>query len=119
MRTRRVRRRPRAQTRQELLEAAARVFARRGFHGASVEAVSEEAGYSTGALYSNFGGKEDLFLALWEERIDRRRRELREVIARSGGPSAGLGPAAANVVEQMGRERDWFLLYLEFLLHAA
>jgi AcrR family transcriptional regulator len=115
----RVRRRPRAETRRELLDAAARVFARRGFHGASVEEVSEEAGFSTGALYSNFAGKEDLFLALWEERIERRRRELREVIARSGGPSAGLAPAAADVVEHMGRERDWFLLYLEFLLHAA
>jgi AcrR family transcriptional regulator len=115
----RVRRRPRAETRRELLDAAARVFARRGFHGASVEQVSEEAGFSTGALYSNFAGKEDLFLALWEERIERRRRELREVIARSGGPSAGLAPAAADVVEHMGRERDWFLLYLEFLLHAA
>jgi AcrR family transcriptional regulator len=115
----RVRRQPRAQTRQELLDAAARVFARRGFHGASVEAVSEEAGFSTGALYSNFNGKEDLFLALWEERIRRRRRELRDVIERSGGPRAGLGPAAANVVEHMETERDWFLLYLEFLLHAA
>jgi AcrR family transcriptional regulator len=95
------------------------VFARRGFHGASVEEVSEEAGFSTGALYSNFKGKEDLFLALYEERIERRRRELREVIERSGGPSEGLAPAAADVVEHMRRERDWFLLYLEFLLHAA
>ena len=115
----RVRRRPRAETRRELLDAAARVFARRGFHGASVEEVSDEAGFSTGALYSNFDGKEDLFLALWEERIERRRRDLREVIARSGGPSEGLAPAAADAVEHMGRERDWFLLYLEFLLHAA
>jgi AcrR family transcriptional regulator len=95
------------------------VFARRGFHAASVEEVSEEAGFSTGALYSNFEGKEDLFLALYEERIERRRRELHEVIENAGGASPGLAPAAADAVERMSSERDWFLLYLEFLLHAT
>lgn len=115
----RVRRRPRAETRRELLDAAARVFARQGFHGASVEAVSDEAGFSRGALYSNFKGKGDLFLALWEERIERRRRELRRVMQSAGGPKAGLDPAAANVTQALGRERDWFLLYFESVLHAA
>jgi AcrR family transcriptional regulator len=115
----RVRRRPRAETRRELLDAAARVFARHGLHGASVEAVSEEAGFSRGALYSNFKSKEDLFLALWEERIDRRRRELREVMQRAGDPAAGLGPVSANVTQALARDRDWFLLYFEFALHAA
>jgi AcrR family transcriptional regulator len=115
----RVRRQPRAQTRKELLDAAARVFARRGFHGATVEAVSEEAGFSTGAVYSNFESKEELFLSLYEERIQRRRRELREAVERSGGGSAGLASAAANVGEVFRREREWFLLYFEFSLHAA
>src|ERR687893_2439342 len=115
----RVRRRPRAETRRELLDAAARVFARQGFHGASVEQVSEEAGFSTGALYSNFEGKEELFLALYEERIRRRRRELREVVGGSSGPAEGLEAVGANVAELMSSDRDWFLLYFEFLLHAA
>jgi AcrR family transcriptional regulator len=119
MRSERVRRRPRAETRRDLLDAAARVFARRGLHGASVEAVSEEAGFSRGALYSNFKSKEDLFLALYEERIERRRRELREVMKRAGGPAAGLAPASANVMQSLEREREWFLLYFEFALHAA
>jgi AcrR family transcriptional regulator len=119
MRSERVHRRPRAETRRELLDAAARVFAGQGFHGASVEAVSEEAGFSRGALYSNFKSKEDLFLALYEERIERRRRELREVMQRAGGPAAGLVPASANVTQALGRDRDWFLLYFEFALHAA
>jgi AcrR family transcriptional regulator len=119
MTVQRLRRRPRAETRKELLDAAARVFARQGLHGTSVEAVAEDAGFSRGALYSNFKGKEDLFLALYEERIERRRRELRGVIQSAGGPKAGLGPAAANVTEALGRERDWFLLYFEFALHAA
>jgi AcrR family transcriptional regulator len=95
------------------------VFARRGFHAASVEEVAEAAGFSTGALYSNFKSKEELFLRLYEERIQRRRRELREVIERAGGPEAGLAPAAANFMEVLRGEREWFLLYFEFLLHAA
>src|ERR671914_2229219 len=115
----RVRRQPRAQTRQDLLDAAARVIARRGLHGASVEAVSEEAGFSTGALYSNFESKEELFLSLYEERIQRRRRELREAVERSGGSAPGLASAAENVGEVFRRGRDWFLLYFEVSLHAA
>ena len=59
----------RAQTRERLLDAARSVFARSGFHGASVEEIASEAGYSTGALYSNFEGKEDLFLELMEREI--------------------------------------------------
>jgi AcrR family transcriptional regulator len=119
MRSKRVRRRPRAETRRDLLDAAARVFAREGLHGASVEAVSEQAGFSRGAVYSNFKSKEDLFLALWEERIERRRRELRAVMERSDGPAAGLAPVSANVMQALDRESEWFLLYFEFALHAA
>ena len=118
-RSQRVRRQPRAQTRQQVLDAAARVFARQGFHGSSVDAVSEEAGFSTGAIYSNFGSKEELFLTLYEERIQRRRRELTEAVKSAGGREAGLASAAADVGEIFERERDWFLLYFEFVLHAA
>ena len=53
-----------ARTRRRLLDAAARTFARKGYAGASVEEIAEAAGYSIGALYSNFGGKEELFLEL-------------------------------------------------------
>jgi AcrR family transcriptional regulator len=119
MATQRSRRKPRAETRHQLLDAAARVFARRGLHGTSAEEVSEEAGFSRGALYSNFKSKEDLFLALWEERIERRRRELRDVVENSEDPGAGVEAAAADVVEVLGREREWFLLYFEFALYAA
>ena len=102
-----------------MLAAAARVFARRGFHGSSVEAISEDAGLSTGAIYSNFKGKEDLFLCLYEERIERRRGELRSAVERAGGGQAGLAAASADIAETFGGEREWFLLYFEFALHAA
>ncbi len=55
----------RAQTRERLLASAAVVFAREGYGGASVDRIAEEAGYSKGALYSNFASKDDLFGAMF------------------------------------------------------
>jgi AcrR family transcriptional regulator len=59
-------------TRAQLLDAALRVFLRRGFHAASLDEIAEEAGYTTGAVYSNFKGKEDLFLAVLDAEAQRR-----------------------------------------------
>ncbi len=58
----------RAKTRERLLDAAADVFNRLGYHGASLEAVAEAAGYTKGAVYSNFASKAELFAALAERR---------------------------------------------------
>ncbi len=58
------RERRRQQTRDVLIAAASEVFARRGFEGASLEEIAETAGFTRGAIYKNFGGKEDLFLAV-------------------------------------------------------
>lgn len=53
-------------TRTALVAAAARTFARDGYHAASLEAIAASAGYSKGAVYSNFRGKAELFLAVME-----------------------------------------------------
>ena len=62
--------RRRAMTREHLLEAAAVVFARNGYHGASLDEVAAAAGFTKGAVYSNFKSKEDLFLALIDHRME-------------------------------------------------
>src|SRR6516225_1304116 len=67
-------------TRERLLQAARIVFARAGYHGASVEEIASQAGFSTGALYSNFEGKVDLFLALMERETERHAREITEAV---------------------------------------
>src|SRR3712207_5400887 len=115
----RVRRPPREQTRREILDAAARAFAQRGLHGASVETVAAEAGLSTGAVYSNFKGKEDLFLTLYEERIAARARDLRAAVGEADDAGEALTAAAANVTRIFRTEPEWLLLYFEFALHAA
>lgn len=53
-------------TRRDILDAAARAFARRGFHGTTMEVVAKEAGYSVGSLYTYFKGKQELYVSLHE-----------------------------------------------------
>ena len=65
-----------AQTRRDLLDAAARVFVKRGFTGSSVEEISAEAGYTRGAFYSNFRSKNELFVELLHDRVYTRYTEM-------------------------------------------
>jgi AcrR family transcriptional regulator len=55
-----------ARTRQLVLEAAERLFLTDGFGATSLEDIAAEAGFSKGAVYSNFAGKTDLFFAVLE-----------------------------------------------------
>lgn len=57
------------QTRDALLDAAARVFVRRGFQGSSVEEISAEAGYTRGAFYSNFKSKDEILVEVLRDRV--------------------------------------------------
>jgi AcrR family transcriptional regulator len=65
--------RARELTRERLLATAERQFLSQGFTRTSVEAVAAEAGYTTGAIYSNFGGKADLFIAVLERAAEQQR----------------------------------------------
>jgi AcrR family transcriptional regulator len=62
----------RAQTHAALIAVGREHFLRYGLGGAVAEKIAEDAGYSRGALYSDFDGKEDLFLAVIREEQDRR-----------------------------------------------
>src|SRR5688500_992453 len=69
------------EARDELLSAALRVFARRGYRAAGVDEIAAEAGYSKGALYWHFSGKAELLDALLEERVDKPMREKVALLA--------------------------------------
>jgi AcrR family transcriptional regulator len=102
------------QTRELLLNAAAMVFARRGYHEASVEEIASEAGFSTGAVYSNFAGKEELFLALADREVEKQVAEIHAVAegVEEGGEAAA--EAGRQFQELLKRDRDWPLLFYEF-----
>ncbi len=107
-----------ARTRAELIEAAAAVFARRGYGGATVEEIAEEAGYSHGAVYSNFAGKADLFLAVFEGYMAERVRELAEsqaALPADASLEARARALADQWMERLARDRDSVLLHMEFI----
>jgi AcrR family transcriptional regulator len=104
----------RAQTRERLLTAARGVFARRGFHGASVDEIASEAGFSTGALYSNFEGKEDLFLVLMDREIDEHAREIAEAVRARDSVAERARGGARQWMTMIEREPDVLLLFMEF-----
>jgi len=106
----------RRRTRARLLEAAAEVFARCGFHSASVDEVAEAAGFSKGAVYSNFGGKDDLFLALLDQRFEQDVPEWEH--AYSKRPQDARREAIEDILTKEPRAVDWTMLELEFFLYA-
>jgi AcrR family transcriptional regulator len=108
-----------AQTRAQLIDAAARVFARRGFQAARIEEIAEHAGYSHGAVYSNFAGKEELFLAVFEQYMAQRIEEVAQASAVEGSFAERARAAADQWMQRFGEDRETFLLHLEFMIHAA
>jgi AcrR family transcriptional regulator len=103
-----------ANTRERLLAAARSAFAENGFHGASVEEIATRAGFSTGALYSNFGGKEDLFLVLMEREIEEHAREIAEAVAKRPSVSERATGGARRWMMMIEREPELLLLFMEF-----
>lgn len=107
-----------ALTRRRLIDAAEAVFARSGYHGASVEEIAREAGATTGALYSNFVGKEDLFLALFEERIAADVDEYSEIIATGATLEEQARGAGDRWMEILRERPNYFPLLIEFWSYA-
>jgi len=112
--------RRRQQTREHLLAAAAKVFAERGFHGASLDEVAAVAGFTKGAVYSNFKNKEDLFLALFKANYEQEMQVLRETLAGTEVPPEGrISDFVALIRDETRRAGNMGLLYQEFWLYAA
>jgi AcrR family transcriptional regulator len=103
-----------ANTRERLLGAARSVFASSGFHGASVEEIASRAGFSTGALYSNFDGKEDLFLVLMEREINEHAREISEAVRQRASVAERATGGARQWMTMIEREPEVLLLFMEF-----
>ncbi len=102
------------EAREELLSAALRVFARRGYREAGVEEIAAEAGYSKGALYWHFSGKEELLIALLEERIDAPMRDRFALLA-SAPPERDMSvEASREFARQLGEAREALLLEREY-----
>jgi AcrR family transcriptional regulator len=104
----------RREARGELLTAALRVFARRGYREAGVDEIASEAGYSKGALYWHFSGKEELLQALLEERVDLPTREM-VALLESAPPERDMSlEAAGEFARQLAEQREALVLDREY-----
>ena len=66
------------------MAAGDRLFREQGFHGTSLDQVAAAAGYTKGAVYSNFASKEDLFLAIFERRVEEALERVARVLEALG-----------------------------------
>src|SRR5258708_25995121 len=102
------------QARLRLLEAAAHVFARRGYHAATVDEVAEEAGYTVGALYSNFAGKQELFLAMLDEHFDQEMAAYKEISSQRATAEDKARGSADYWMDFLETNPHFFPLFIEF-----
>ncbi|HUA28924.1 MAG TPA: helix-turn-helix domain-containing protein [Streptosporangiaceae bacterium] len=106
-----------AHTQRALLDAAREVFTSRGFSEASVADVVERAGSSVGSLYHHFGGKSELFLALWQEHQLAHERAASDAVARARkdgvtDPGELFTAGARAFLQGSWQRRDLALLFL-------
>lgn len=109
---------PRGEVRSRLLDAAAAEFAERGFVAARLTEIARRAGFTKGAVYSNFESKQDLFAELFAERtLEIAGRVLAEIGGLDVGDAAGRG--GATIGSWLVGDPGWALLVLEFGVQAA
>lgn len=109
----------RQQTRSQILDAARGVFSEHGYHAASIDDVADAAGYSFGAIYSNFKNKQELFLAVSEDAVARQVREYRDAVLHADSIEEQARSAAARWTSLLAEEPNYFPLFVEFWSLAA
>ncbi|MEA2441941.1 MAG: hypothetical protein QOH76_3365 [Thermoleophilaceae bacterium] len=107
-----------AQTRARLLRAAAEVFSRKGMQAASIDEVVQQAGYTKGAFYANFASKEELFLAMLDERFEDRLGEVERAFASEESPPEQARHAAADFAHASRTDPHYKRLFLEFATYS-
>jgi AcrR family transcriptional regulator len=103
-----------AATRAALLRSAAVLFVRLGYEAASIEAITEAAGFTRGAFYSNFASKDELFLALVESRIEENLEQIAVAFQQGDTAADRIRSGGAFLDSLVERDREWCLLYKEF-----
>ncbi len=107
------------QTRAALLRSASRTICELGMHGASIDRIAADAGYTKGAFYVHFASKEDLFLRMLDEHFATELARLDAVLSGTGDPAEEARSAAEDFLEHIDADPEWRRLYQEFATHAA
>ena len=104
-------------TREQLLRSAETIFVRDGYEGAELGEIAEAAGRTKGAIYAHFKNKEEIFMALFLERREHYRNQMRELLGRAENRTDNLA-AMRQITLNMANDSTWALLLLEFKLYA-
>jgi AcrR family transcriptional regulator len=108
-----------AQTRAALMRSAAKVFADRGLERGSIDEVAEDAGYTKGAFYANFASKEELLLAMLDERFEERLAEVERAAESEGELQDQVRRAGTDFNRYVASDPRWQRLFFEFTTHAV
>jgi AcrR family transcriptional regulator len=108
----------RQRTRDLLVAAAMQVFTRDGYAGASVDAIAARAGFTVGALYSNFGTKQELFLAVFQAHCANEVAALAALVEQHPDVEALLAAVTERFADLDQDHRDWWTLWAELWLYA-
>jgi AcrR family transcriptional regulator len=106
----------RDRTAADLIAAADRFFVSQGFHATTVDQIAAAAGYTKGAVYSNFASKEDLFFAVYEQRSELSVAEVERLVGELGVPEA-FHRLASDTTARRNRDDGWLAVYFEFWAH--
>src|SRR4030081_2380329 len=107
-----------ARTRALLLQAAARVYARRGFDGATLDEVAEEAGFRKGDVYDHFASKEKLLVALLDEHLTLQIAEQVALFDPAKATAERPRAGADRWMQELREDPDAFRLFVELWVHA-
>ena len=108
-----------ARTRQRLIDAAAEVFASKGYLAASLDEIADKADLTKGAVYSNFSSKEELFFEVLDEHVDRRLDRIADDVQRTGTIEDQAQEAGLMFNRTIEEESLWYLLGIEYSLYRA
>lgn len=106
-------------TRAALLRSASHEICEHGLDGASIDHIAAEAGYTKGAFYANFASKQDMFLAMLDEKVGEELERLETALARTGETVDVARMAAEDLLSYIDRDPEWPRLYQEFAVYAA
>ena len=109
----------RGTVRSAILQAASRHFLEVGYRAAKLETIAHLAGFTKGAIYSNFSSKQDLVLALVTERIASYTRRAEDALSQSSGPQQLLDVLASHLTDEVMEETAWHALMTELAVGTA
>lgn len=109
----------RIEVRDRILDAASKVFAAEGFAGATIDAIGQAAGFTKGAVYSNFDSKDELFLALLDREFKLRGAQIATALESGGDVMLAARDLSTSVLDSVHAHADYYVLFVEYWLRAV